>query len=106
MPHPGCNPAQTLTGQPQNPKAIPPQLVMGDLEMKKKALLHMLCAAGLTLSQSAFAQPDKNVEDLNDQTGPPKLGIHWSRDFDPNPRATNDAKTAGPRNRNPNMTYH
>jgi hypothetical protein len=74
--------------------------------MKKTVLLHMLCAAGLTLTQSAFAQHDKNVEDLNDQTGPPKLGIHWSRDFDPNPRATNEAKAGGARTRNPNMTFH
>jgi len=74
--------------------------------MKKIALLHMLCAAGLTLSQSALAQPDKHVEELNNQNGPPMLGIHWIRDFDPNPRASEEAKAAGPRSRTPNMTYH
>jgi hypothetical protein len=74
--------------------------------MKKIVLLHVLCAAGLTLSQTAFAQPGKNVEDLNELAGPPKLGIHWSRDFEPNPRASNEAKAARPHSTNPNMTYH
>jgi hypothetical protein len=73
--------------------------------MKKTVLLHMLCAAGLTLTQSALAQPDKKVEDLNKQDGPPMLGIHWTRDFDPHARASNEAKAARP-NRSPNMTYH
>lgn len=71
-------------------------------------VLQMFFAVGLAVGQSpnAVAQSQgKPVEDLNDQDGPPKLGLHWSRDFDPNPRASNEAKTAG-RNRSPNMTFH
>jgi len=71
----------------------------------------MLLSAGLALGQSNAVPPKDAApaQDLTDQNEPPKLGLHWSRDFDPNPRATddakNEAKAARPRG-NPNMTYH
>src|SRR5258708_222897 len=75
--------------------------------MKKLLLLQMMCAVIFAVGQStmASAQAQDKVQDLNDQSEPPKLGIHWSRDFDPSPRATNEAKAAHT-NKSANMTYH
>lgn len=79
--------------------------------MSRMLLLPIFLSAGLALGQSNAAPP-KDVapaQDLTDQNDPPKLGLHWSRDFDPNPRASNDAKNEAKAARphsNPNMTYH
>lgn len=78
--------------------------------MNLKLVPLLLCATGLAFGQaSPNASPDLNAqapENLKPQTeAPPMLGIHWSRDFEPNPRASNDARTAFAR-RSPNMTYH
>jgi hypothetical protein len=80
--------------------------------MKTMILLQLVCVAGLAAAQSPANAPPKDslpAQDLTDQSGPPMLGLHWSRDFDPTARASddakNDAKTARPHS-NPNMTYH
>lgn len=76
--------------------------------LKKILVLQMFCAVGLAVGQppKADTRPEaKSVEDLNERAEPPKLGLHWSRDFDPNPRASHEAKTSA-RTRSPNMTYH
>jgi hypothetical protein len=77
--------------------------------MKVKMLPLLLCAAGLAFAQS---RPDAMTEqeatfpqDLNTQTGPPMLGIHWVRGFESNARAAHEANAGRPRS-NPNMTYH
>jgi hypothetical protein len=70
--------------------------------MKKALLIPMLCAAGFAFTH-AYAQ------ELNPAGAPPKLGLHWAKGFDPNPRASEDAKAAaakGARARSPNMTNH
>ena len=79
--------------------------------MKTMLLLPMLFATGLALGQSNAAPPKDTMpaQDLTDRNEPPKLGLHWSRDFDPNPRASDDAKNEAQtrqRTRNANMTYH
>src|SRR5579863_3298386 len=77
--------------------------------MKILILPVVLCAAGLALAQSrpnpAPAPNAGSVQDLNTQTEPPMLGIHWARGFEPNARITRDAKGARPKS-SPNMTYH
>ncbi len=73
--------------------------------MKKLLLPLLLCATGLACAQSITAQDSKSVENLNVKTGPPMLGIHWARGFEPNFRATHEAKAA-PARRSANMTYH
>jgi hypothetical protein len=73
--------------------------------MKKLLLPLLFCATSLACAQSTTAQDGKSVEDLNIKTGPPMLGIHWARGFEPNARVTHEISPA--RNtRNPNMTYH
>ena len=71
--------------------------------MKKMLLIPMLCAAGFAFGQANTAAAPS--QDLNPQGGPPMLGIHWARGFEPNARITNEAKSARAR-RSPNMTYH
>jgi hypothetical protein len=75
--------------------------------MNMRLLSLVLCATGIAFGQSPNAQgnDDKKVEDLNVQGEPPMLGIHWSKDFMPNARAQQDARSGGSRS-NPNMTYH
>jgi hypothetical protein len=76
--------------------------------MKIRLLPLLLCAAGLAFAQSKPDQmpaQDTFPQDLNTQTGPPMLGIHWARGFESNARAAHEAKAARPRG-NPNMTYH
>jgi len=77
--------------------------------MKKLLLPLLLCATGLALGQSkpnaAPAQSAKSAQDLNTQVGPPMLGIHWVRGFEPNARMSRDARPARPKS-NPDMTYH
>lgn len=81
--------------------------------MKSRLLPLLVCAcsamaiASVAQDTQSHAQ-NKQAEDLNVQTGPPMLGIHWARDFQPGARSTEDAKDlkgARPRS-NPDMTYH
>jgi hypothetical protein len=68
-------------------------------------LIPMLCAAGIAFGQATTAAAPP--QDLNPQAGPPMLGIHWARGFQPNARIANEAKQAKPAaRRSPNMTYH
>ncbi len=83
--------------------------------MKRLLLLQICCATGFAFGQTTtdantlqIATPTQNnkpVEDLNDKVGPPMLGIHWARGFEPNARASNEAQTKA-QTRSPNMTYH
>src|SRR5258708_9080403 len=77
--------------------------------MKIKLLPLLFCATGMAFGQATtntMPMPDaKSPQNLNVQVGPPMLGIHWTRGFEPNARLANEAKTTRPR-RSPNMTYH
>lgn len=76
--------------------------------MKNRQMNLLACCLGaLAITASAQEQGNK-VQDLNVQTGPPMLGIHWARDFQPNARANETAKDlkASRPNSNPIMTYH
>jgi len=77
--------------------------------MKLSLLPLLLCATGLAVAQNADTRPAQETqtpENLNVQTGPPMLGLHWSRDFQPNVRAESDEASAARARRSPNMTYH
>ncbi len=86
--------------------------------MNLKLLPLLLCATGIAFGQADVnSSPDLNArptENLKQQsTQPPMLGIHWARDFEPNARASEDARavTQAPQDaarlrRSPNMTYH
>jgi hypothetical protein len=81
---------------------------MGVFQMKISLLPLLLCATGIAFGQSTNATQGhdaKPVEDLNVQTEPPMLGIHWVRGFEPNARVQQDAKAVRPKS-NPDMTYH
>lgn len=73
--------------------------------MKTRSLPLLVCCFGaLAITVPAQDKP----EYLDAQKGPPMLGIHWARDFQPNTRANEaakEAKPARPRS-SPNMTYH
>ena len=73
--------------------------------MKGMLLLSMLCSAGFAFGQ---ANPSaKPAEDLNPTMAePPMLGIHWARGFEPNFRASQEAKASRTRSTSPNMLYH
>jgi hypothetical protein len=73
--------------------------------MKRMLLLPMFCAAGIAFGQATTAATP--AQELNTTNEPPRLGIHWARGFEPNPRASEEAKAASGRAaRSPNMTYH
>ncbi len=88
--------------------------------MKKSLLLVLACLPSVAFAQTDTAlksQPDLRLhapepapnapQNLRDISGPPMLGIHWARGFEPNSRAqeaSTDARTA--RTRSANMTYH
>ena len=77
--------------------------------MKIKLLPLMLCATGLAFGQATPnatpVQDSQSVQNLNVPAGPPMLGIHWARGFEPNSRVSQDAKTARV-SRTANMSYH
>ena len=76
--------------------------------MKLSLLPILLLSTGLAVAQNTAAQLSQETEtpeNLNVQGNPPMLGLHWSRDFQPNVRAANDARTGFAR-RSANMTYH
>jgi hypothetical protein len=75
--------------------------------MKLKLLPVLLCAT-MAFGQATNTKPAdgaKSPENLNVQTGPPMLGIHWARGFEPSARVAQDARSAHPKS-NPDMTYH
>src|SRR5579863_8170348 len=74
--------------------------------MNLKLVPLLLCATGMAFAQAT--SPDlKNPENLKPQAdAPPMLGIHWSRDFEPNARAAEEARTPARSRRSPDMTYH
>ena len=79
--------------------------------MNLKVLPLLLCATGIAFGQADVnsspelnAKPPENLK-LQQTEVPPMLGIHWTRDFEPNARAANEARTAFSR-RSANMTYH
>ncbi len=78
--------------------------------MKMKLLPLLLCATGMVFAQTAAVNQSEETqapENLNVQSGPPMLGIHWTRDFQPNGRNDNASPAALARaRRSPNMTYH
>jgi hypothetical protein len=80
--------------------------------MKTKLLPLLLCATGIAFGQtttntSATQEAATTPENLNVQSGPPMLGIHWARGFEPNARLANEAAQPAARaRRSPNMTYH
>lgn len=78
--------------------------------MNMKLLPLLLCATGMVFAQSAPVHETEETqapEVMSVQTGPPMLGVHWSRDFQPNGRNENASPAALARaRRSPNMTYH
>jgi len=86
--------------------------------MKKTLLLAFAClpvfafAQVDSLKQAPISHPEPTPyapQILSDTQGPPMLGIHWARGFEPAARAQQDALAApakGARVRSPNMTYH
>jgi hypothetical protein len=74
--------------------------------MKIQLLPLLFCATGMVFGQSTSTMPaqDATPQNLNVPAGPPMLGIHWIRGFEPNARASIEARAA--RIRNPDMTYH
>ena len=77
--------------------------------MKIRLLPLLVCCCGALAITAAAQDEGKNKpEYLDVQSGPPMLGIHWARDFQPNPRAAEEAKAAKPARpqSNPNMTFH
>jgi hypothetical protein len=78
--------------------------------MNMKLLPLLLCATGMVYAQTAAVHETEETqtpEVMSVQTGPPMLGVHWARDFQPNGRNDNASPTALARaRRSPNMTYH
>lgn len=86
--------------------------------MKKSLLPLLLGAAGIAFAQSNHSTGPQNAPvgldsqveymDINTQSDPPMLGLHWVRGFESNARGKQDMKAAsGPAaRRSPNMTYH
>jgi hypothetical protein len=68
--------------------------------MKKSFFLAAICLPVFAFGQAADSSKSA-PEDLSKTGGPPMLGIHWARGFDPAARL----REAGA-NRSPNMTYH
>jgi hypothetical protein len=56
--------------------------------MNMKLLPLLFCATGMVFAQSAApaheSEETQTPEVMSVQTGPPMLGVHWSRDFQPN----------------------
>jgi hypothetical protein len=76
--------------------------------MKMRLLPLLVCSGALAITATAQGQGNSQTEYLQVQSGPPMLGIHWARDFQPNARANEAAKEAKPARpqSSPNMTYH
>jgi hypothetical protein len=78
-------------------------------KMKTRLLPLLVCCVGALVITAAAQDEGKNKpEYLDVQSGPPMLGIHWARDFQPNPRANEAAKEAKPARpqSSPDMTNH
>ena len=82
--------------------------LMETFGMKTRLLPLLACCGALALTAAAQDDGTNKTEYLDAQKGPPMLGIHWARDFQPNPRAAEEAKQAKPARprSNPNMTFH
>ena len=88
--------------------------------MRKTLLLALACMPVLAYGQAQTElqsrqpapeprpEPTLNApQDLSDLSGPPKLGIHWARGFEPAARVSEAALQPEARaRRSPNMTYH
>lgn len=77
--------------------------------MKMRLLPLLVCSGALAITATAQGQGNSQTEYLDAQKEPPMLGIHWARDFQPNPRAAEeakDAKAAAGSRRTANMSYH
>ena len=76
--------------------------------MKRSLLVALAClpvfAFGQAQAQTSATAPSA-VQDLSGVSGPPMLGIHWARGFDPSPRLREASKQAR-RSKSPLMTYH
>jgi len=81
---------------------------METFEMRTRLLPLLVCCGALTITAATQAQGNSQTEYLEVQSGPPMLGIHWTRDFQPNARGAEEAKEARAArpNKSPNMTYH
>ena len=71
--------------------------------MKRILLLTALCATTVAFAQEI--KPAQPVEDLNTQSEPAMLGIHWARGFEHNARVSQEAR-ASRSGSSPNMLYH
>jgi len=96
---------------PRSRFAESPYLINKEItRMKMKMLPLVLCATGMVFAQTAAvheSQETQAPEVMSVQTGPPMLGVHWARDFQPNGRNENADPASLARNRrSPNMTYH
>lgn len=72
------------------------------MHKKSLAVLALLSLGGMCLGQNADSSA-AGRQDLSSASGthePPRLGIHWARDFDPFGRAKNS------KSNNADMTYH
>jgi len=85
--------------------------------MKKTMLLALACmpvfAYGQAQTERITSSPEPVAavsapENLKAISGPPMLGIHWARGFEPNARLTQEASRPQPlrTTRSANMTYH
>ncbi len=73
--------------------------------MKASLLLPFLCATGAALGQADPSAAKAPVENLNQPSGPPMLGIHWARGFQPNARVSGGVQPSA-RTSSANMTFH
>jgi hypothetical protein len=69
--------------------------------MKKSFFLAAICLPVFAFGQAAESSKSA-PEDLSKTGGPPMLGIHWARGFEPAARL----REAGPKRGSPDMTYH
>jgi len=85
--------------------------------MKKTLLLALACIPVFAYGQAQTEQISSSQEpvaavsapeNLKAVSGPPMLGIHWARGFEPNARVTQESSRPQPlrTTRSPNMTYH
>lgn len=70
--------------------------------MKKSVLLTAVCLPVFAFGQATVSSQSAS-EDLSKPGGPPMLGIHWARGFEPNARVHEAGRGHGT---NPDMTYH
>jgi len=79
-------------------------LVQEDLSNEKIATASNVLRGGFRVWTATTAATP--AQDLNKQAGPPMLGIHWARGFEPYARLSREVNPAARPSRSPNMTYH